>query len=118
MYLEYKVTDMNIPDAHSLNDMRSSSNELAGNNDQNRRQKHVQNEKNCRKKITDGFNMLRELIPFGLLDALQMKKQHDEINRLGQICKYQNEELKMNNLDNDMDLQLPKSLEKFALRKV
>ncbi|CAG8546213.1 13073_t:CDS:2, partial [Cetraspora pellucida] len=50
--------------------------------------------------------------------ALQMKKQHDKINRLGQICKYQNEELKINNLDNNMDLQLPKSLEKFTLRKV
>ncbi|CAG8846269.1 13663_t:CDS:1, partial [Racocetra persica] len=30
-----------------------------------RRQKRVQNEKNHRKKITDGFNILRELIPFG-----------------------------------------------------
>ena len=53
----------------------------------------------------------------GSLDVLQMQKQHNEINCLAQICKYQYAELKINNLDN-MDVHLPKNLEKSALEKV
>ncbi|CAG8760905.1 6408_t:CDS:1, partial [Racocetra fulgida] len=52
-----------------------------------------------------------------LLVALQLKKQENEINRLGQITKYQNTEMEVNNL-NKVDLQLPKNFEKRALEKL